>query len=133
ARVSARSSLSEGGLDQRHHSGVEAAVESGVVAGAESGGGPSGGGVLAGGSGSAIGGSSGVPVIRREPRPWVRKLHAQRTVTTSRFANPIRYTMWIDSQSAHAKNPLWRPNGPSHGMSVTPARRPMTATSPLFE
>src|SRR5204863_351639 len=70
---------------------------------------PSGGGFVAGGSGSSIGGSSGIPVIRRDPRPWVRKLHAHRTVTTTRFANPMRYTMWIDSQSAQAKNPLWRP------------------------
>ena len=43
-----------------------------------------------GGSGSAIGGSGGVPVIRRDPRPWVRKVHAQRVRTTIRFANPMR-------------------------------------------
>ena len=43
-----------------------------------------------GGSGSSIGGRSGRPVISRVPRPWVRKLHAQRTMTTSRLENPIR-------------------------------------------
>ena len=30
------------------------------------------------------------PVISRVPRPWVRKLQAQRTSTTSRFAKPMR-------------------------------------------
>ncbi len=38
--------------------------------------------------------------------------------------------MWIPSHSSQARNPLWRPNGPSQPMFVTPARRPMTATSP---
>ena len=45
---------------------------------------------MTGGSGSSIVGSSGPPVMRRVPRPWVRKLHAQRITTTIRFANPIR-------------------------------------------
>ena len=39
--------------------------------------------------------------------------------------------MWIPSHSAQAMNPLWRPNGPSQPMLVTPASRPITATSPL--
>ena len=44
----------------------------------------------AGGSGSSIGGRRGDPVISREPRPRVKKLQAQRTVTTIRLAKPIR-------------------------------------------
>ena len=44
----------------------------------------------AGGSGCSISGTNGWPVISLEPRPWVKKLHAQRTTTTSRLANPIR-------------------------------------------
>ena len=35
-------------------------------------------------------GRSGCPVISRVPRPWVTKVHAQRTRTTIRFENPIR-------------------------------------------
>ena len=38
--------------------------------------------------------------------------------------------MWMPSQSSQAVNPPCRPNGPSQPMLVTPARRPMTATSP---
>ena len=34
-------------------------------------------------------------MISRVPRPWVRKLPAQRTITTIRLANPIRYAMWM--------------------------------------
>ena len=78
-----------------------------------------------------MGGNSGEPVISRVLRPWVRKLHAQRIITTIRFANPMRYAMWIPSQRAHATNPPCRPNGPSQPMFVTPDSRPMTATSPL--
>ena len=71
-------------------------------------------------------------MISRVLRPWVRNDHAQRTSTTIRFANPIRYTMWMPSHSSQAMNPPWRPNGPSHPMLVTPDSRPMTATSPWF-
>ena len=53
-------------------------------------------------SGSWIGGSSDSPVMSRVPRPWVRKLPAQRTTTTIRFAKPIRYAMWMPSQRAQA-------------------------------
>src|SRR6185369_10048802 len=77
-------------------------------------------GPQAGGSGSSISGTRGWPVISREPRPWVKKLHAHRTTTTRRLAKPIRYTMWIPSHSDQAMNPLWRPNGPSQPMFVTP-------------
>ena len=35
-------------------------------------------------------GRSGAPVISRVPRPWVTKVHAQRTRTTIRFEKPIR-------------------------------------------
>ncbi len=38
--------------------------------------------------------------------------------------------MWMPSQSSQAVNPPCRPNGPIHGMLVTPDSRPMTATSP---
>ena len=38
----------------------------------------------------------------------------------------------MPSQSSQARNPPGRPNGPSHGMLVTPDSRPMTATSPRF-
>ena len=47
----------------------------------------------AGGSGSSIGGSSGSPVISREPRPWVKNDQPQRVMTTMRFAYPIRNAM----------------------------------------
>src|SRR5512143_3698869 len=87
-------------------------------------------GARTGGSGSSIGGRSDVPVIRRVPRPWVMKLQAQRMSTTRRLEKPIRYRMWIPSQSAQAGKPLCRPNGPSQPMLVTPASRPITATSP---
>ena len=53
--------------------------------------------------------------------------------TTIRFAKPMRYVMWMSSQSSQAMNPPWRPNGPSQPMLVTPASRPITATSPLSE
>ena len=53
----------------------------------------------------SIGGISGAPVISRVLRPRVRNDHAQRTVTTIRFANPIRYTMWTPSQASHASQP----------------------------
>ena len=38
--------------------------------------------------------------------------------------------MWMPSHSSQAMKPPCRPNGPIHGMSVTPRSRPMTATSP---
>jgi hypothetical protein len=41
-------------------------------------------------SGRLIGGRWGSPVISRVPRPWVRKLQAQRMITTSRLAKPMR-------------------------------------------
>ena len=58
-----------------------------------------------GGSGVAISGSNGTPVMSRVLRPCVMKVHAQRVTTTIRFANPIRYTMWIPSHSSQAVNP----------------------------
>ena len=82
------------------------------------------------GSGASIGGTSGCPVIRRVDRPRVRNENAQRVTTMIRFENPIRYVMWMRSHSSHAVNPPCRPNGPIHGMSVTPRSRPITATSP---
>ena len=45
---------------------------------------------MTGGSGSTIGGSRCEPVMSRVPRPWVRKLKAQRMRTTIRLANPMR-------------------------------------------
>ena len=39
--------------------------------------------------------------------------------------------MWIPSHSSQAMKPACFPNGPSQPMFVTPASRPMTATSPL--
>ena len=47
-------------------------------------------GAITGGSGASIWGSSSLPVISRVERPWVTKVHAQRTRTTSRFEKPIR-------------------------------------------
>jgi len=61
-----------------------------LEAGPDGSAGARGGAVYAGGSGSSISGRSGWPVMSREPRPWVRKLHAQRVTTTIRLANPIR-------------------------------------------
>lgn len=42
------------------------------------------------GSGSSIGGTSGVPVMSRVERPRVRNENAQRVLTTIRLAKPIR-------------------------------------------
>ncbi len=80
-----------------------------------------------------IGGINGTPVMSRVLRPRVRKLNAQRVTTMIRFENPIRYAMWMTSHSSQAVKPPCCPNGPIHGMSVTPDSRPMTATSPWFE
>lgn len=41
-------------------------------------------------TGSSISGTNGWPVISRLPRPWVMKLHPQRTMTTMRLAKPIK-------------------------------------------
>jgi len=45
---------------------------------------------MTGGSGASIGGKSDCPVMSRVPRPWVRKLNAQRVTTMIRLAKPIR-------------------------------------------
>ena len=89
--------------------------------------------VVTGGSGSSIGGSSRLhsPVISRVLRPRVKNDHAQRIVTTIRFANPMRYRMWMPSHIAQARNPDSCPNGPSQPMFATPRNRPIVATSPL--
>ena len=66
--------------------------------------------------GPSIGGSSRLhsPVISRVLRPRVKNDHAQRIVTTIRFANPMRYRMWMPSHIAQAMKPDSCPNGPSH-------------------
>src|SRR5919204_908385 len=47
-------------------------------------------------------------VMRRPPRPRVRKLNDQRMSTRSRFWKPIRYQRWTTSHVAQAGKPLRR-------------------------
>ena len=83
-----------------------------------------------GGSGSSIGGSSSpsgdqprsAAVGEERPRPAGQDDEAVREAD--------QVAMWMPSQSSHAVKPPCWPNGPIHGMSVTPDSRPMTATSP---
>jgi hypothetical protein len=46
--------------------------------------------------------------ITRPPRPWVKKLNAQRISTRRRFWKPIRYQRWTTTQVTQAGKPLSR-------------------------
>ena len=85
----------------------------------------------AGGSGSSMSGRSGWPVIRREPAA-VGEEAPRPAGRARRGGSRTRSGRRCGSRARAARRGTRRscPNGPSHGMFVTPDSRPITATSP---